>query len=86
MKYTGTETYIQVADYDLGITARYSGGAYIEIGHEAGFARGGWVADEVINVYDYAKGKPDIEPSIPSVIEAVQEWAKDNAEADAENA
>lgn len=86
MKFTDTETYIQVADYDLGITARYSGGAYIEIGHVDWDDDGRWVAEDVINVYNYAMGRPEIEPSIPAVIGAIAEWAAANTEADAETA
>lgn len=55
------------------IRADYSGGAYIELAFTGG------APSEVINVWDYAAGRPVIPFTAEAVTAAVQEWMVDTA-------
>ncbi len=64
------------------VTYVYKGGAYIEMFWAVDWS---WNKREaipfaVINVYDYAKGEPTIEPSYFAVTAHVKEWLAENAD------
>lgn len=71
----------QIVIYGEGFTAVYGGGAYIDV-FEGSTSSG--VPSEVINVFDYAAGKPSIPFTVEAVQAAVDEFWKDVAEAEAE--
>ena len=91
------DTYLEYVDEDRMIRARWHGGAYIEFGYVAeqdspirnnlgqpSHAAGEWVALDVINVYDYAKGETSIPFTPAAMAEAIEEHLSDEDEDDDE--
>jgi hypothetical protein len=59
-------------EYDAGeFIARWHGGEYIELGY---MAESGFVAGDVINVWDHAKGEPRIPRTLDAFRARVDEW------------
>lgn len=71
---TMSKPYMQY-EHETGIVARWHGGEYIEIGYltaEAG-TPDAFIAEDVINVWDYEKGQPRIQISLDAMQQAVDE-------------
>jgi hypothetical protein len=74
----GDQPYMQY-EHESGVVARWRGGAYIELGYLD--ARDAFVAGDVINVWDYAKGEPRIPRTLDALRERVDErMAQDDGE------
>lgn len=89
------DTYLEYVDEDRMIRARWWGGAYIEFGYvaeadshirnnlgQASHEAGDWVALDVINVYDYAKGEASIPFTREAMAEAIEERLSEDDEDD----
>jgi hypothetical protein len=72
---------------ESGVTARWHGGAYIDLGYVAtedqgpfnnhgdpSFSAGEFVTSDVINVWDYANDEPTIPRTLDALEQAVNEW------------
>jgi hypothetical protein len=65
--------YMEYVHEESGITARWHGGAYIDLGYVAAEDQG-FVASDVINVWDYANDEPTIPRTLDALEQAVNEW------------
>lgn len=92
MQAMSDKSYMQY-EHESGVTARWHGGEYIELGHVAqedtgpynnlgqpSYEAGEFIAQDVINVWDYEKGKPYI-PHTPAAMQAhVDKWMEERGE------
>ena len=85
------DAYLQYEDPDTGIVARWHGGEYIDLGYVAdsdsyirnnqgipSHYKGEFVAHDVINVWDHAKGEARIEFTPGALRAAVEEKLEDD--------
>lgn len=70
------DAYMQYESYEHGVTARWHGGEYIELGYVD--SDGAFIAGDVINVWDHAAN----EPRIPRTLDALKDVVDGRLRAD----